>query len=422
MADLEQTAAQPLSRLRGGYLVALLALALGLTALPLLTGATAEVFGSAARNVVGCLGLAMISARLFGSGLARLLPLGMFGPTLLLGVAADVTPGAVGLVAASLVQYVGRRGGPGRRSGRSSGRRDGTGREGSLRETGPMEWRSAGLSWVDSGRPALVWERGDVSPLVVGRRVGFRALGRRECVGARGNPCPVAAAVPARGPQARCAECARLDRAHSVAADTIADDPRTYRVYLAWFGVGMVKVGITREERGPARLLEQGAVAFAWLGRGPLMAARRTEELLRVALGVPDRISYARKRAVRASLPGAEERRRELERMHAFALALEGWPESLERVPPAVVDHGETFGLERLAGVTAFAVTELVDGGVVRGDLVAVAGPDVCLDDAGRLIVLDSRLLRGWRLEAAREAARTTVPVREVPVVQGGLF
>ncbi|MEU6002111.1 DUF2797 domain-containing protein [Streptomyces sp. NPDC047197] len=297
-----------------------------------------------------------------------------------------------------------------------------------------MQWRIAGLSWADSERPGLVWERGDVSSLVVGRRVGFRAVGRRECVGARGNACPVGAVVPGRGTQARCAECARLDRAHSVAADTIADDPRTYRVYLAWFGVGMVKVGITREERGAARLLEQGAVAFAWLGRGPLMAARRAEELLRVALGVPDRISYAKKRAVRATLPGVDERRRELERMHGFALALEGWPESLERVALGVrgepgepgecgvVDHGAAFGVERLAGLGGLAVTELVDGGVVLGSLVAVAGPDVYLDDGGRLVVLDSRLLRGWRLEGARGAERTNVPVREVPAVQGGLF
>ncbi|MEV6757698.1 DUF2797 domain-containing protein [Streptomyces sp. NPDC051214] len=294
-----------------------------------------------------------------------------------------------------------------------------------------MEWRSAGLSWADGAdgadgaRPVLVWERGNVgSPLVVGRNVGFRALGHRGCVGARGNPCPVAATVPARGTQARCAECARLDRAHSVAADTIADDPRTYRVYLAWFGAGLLKVGITREERGPARLLEQGAVAFAWLGRGPLMAARRAEELLRVALGVPDRISYARKRAVRATLPGTEERRRELEALHGFALALEGWPESLERLRVAVVDHGEPFGLDRLAGAAGHAVTELVDGGVVHGNVVAVAGPDVYLDDGGRLIVLDTRLLRGWRLEGAGGAAgtRTSVPVREIPAVQGGLF
>ncbi|KUM80466.1 hypothetical protein [Streptomyces curacoi] len=92
MADLEQTSAQPMSRHRGVYVVVLLSLALSLSALPLLTGATGEVFASAARNVVGSLGLAMISARLFGSGLAWLLPFGMFGPTLLLGVRSDNTP------------------------------------------------------------------------------------------------------------------------------------------------------------------------------------------------------------------------------------------------------------------------------------------------------------------------------------------
>ncbi|MYW44497.1 hypothetical protein [Streptomyces sp. SID161] len=92
MADLEATSAQPMRRHRAVYLVALLALALGLSALPLLAGATAEVTASAARNVVGYLGLAMISARLFGSGLAWLLPLGVFGPTLLLGVGSDNTP------------------------------------------------------------------------------------------------------------------------------------------------------------------------------------------------------------------------------------------------------------------------------------------------------------------------------------------
>ncbi len=86
--------------------------------------------------------------------------------------------------------------------------------------------------------------------------------------GARGNACPVRAVVSGRSAGARCEECARLDRAHSVAADTMADDPRPYRVYLAWFGPGMVKVGITGAARGSARLLEQGAVVFSWLGRG----------------------------------------------------------------------------------------------------------------------------------------------------------
>lgn len=242
-----------------------------------------------------------------------------------------------------------------------------------------------------------------------------------------------------RSTGARCEECARLDRAHSVAADTIADDPRPYHVYLAWFGPGMTKVGITALERGSARLLEQGAVVFSWLGAGPLMAARRTEELLRAALGVPDRIPYADKRAVRAALPGsAAERAVEVEELHARAVGLGGWPESLERASCQVVDHVGVFGLTGLTGLTGpapalGAVSELVAGGVVGGELVAAAGPDLHLaveDGRGNgrgVVVLDTRLMTGWELVPVGSGG-LTVPVREFKGskesagVQDGLF
>ncbi|NEE40650.1 DUF2797 domain-containing protein [Streptomyces sp. SID7982] len=250
--------------------------------------------------------------------------------------------------------------------------------------------------------------------------------------------CPLGAVVPGRSTGGRCAECARLDRAHSVAADTMADDPRTYRVYLAWFGPGMVKVGITGEERGAARLREQGAVAFSWLGRGPLMAARRTEEVLRAALGVPDRIPYAKKRALRGQLPGAEERAGAVAELYARAVELEGrgWPESLERLPLEVVDQMGIFGLDRAPdSAPVRSVRELVDGGVVAGRLVAAAGPDLHLAVAdGGVVVLDTRLITGWDLTAVSRATEATevtgsdvrVPLIDIDIggggVQGGLF
>ncbi|MEU7281267.1 DUF2797 domain-containing protein [Streptomyces sp. NPDC045431] len=283
--------------------------------------------------------------------------------------------------------------------------------------------RAVGLRWQER-RPVLVWERGRVSPLSYGREIGFRAVGERRCAGARGRPCVVGAVVGGRSTGSRCAECARLDRAHSVAADAAADDPRTYRVYLAWFGPGMVKVGITAEERGDARLLEQGAVAYTWLGRGPLMAARRTEEVLGTALGVPDRIPYAAKRAARVRLPDAGERAAEVEALYRRAAGVPGWGETLERAAePRVVDLAEVFGLERVDAVDG-VVGELVAGGSVRGTVVAVAGPDVhLLAGDGRRIVLDTRLISGWDLVPGDADAAVTVPVVHVPRgEQPGLF
>ncbi|MGW7523595.1 DUF2797 domain-containing protein [Streptomyces sp. NPDC054783] len=287
-------------------------------------------------------------------------------------------------------------------------------------------WKCSGLRWSPAG-PALVWDGGRRSALPWGKRVGFAVPegSARRCVGARGHACPTRAAVSARSTGARCEECARLDRAHSVAADTIADDPRPYRVYLAWFGPAMVKVGITAVERGSARLLEQGAVCFSWLGTGPLMAARRTEELLRAALQVPDRIPYAEKRAVRSALPGAgEERAAQVRELHARAVGLSGWPESLRPEPCEVVDHAGVFGL---GGVSAALgeVVELVPGGRVSGELVAAAGPDLHLAVGGRaVVVLDTRLMTGWELVSPGDAvaAGLTFPLREFARPQEGLF
>ncbi|MBZ9596812.1 DUF2797 domain-containing protein [Streptomyces erythrochromogenes] len=297
-----------------------------------------------------------------------------------------------------------------------------------------MTWWCTGIRWKDSA-PAIGWygkERGErASALVYGQRLAFVARGERCCLGVRRagkrTPCPASATVPGRGGSAQCPECARLDRSFSVAADTNAADPRTYRVYLAWFGPGMVKVGITAEERGSARLLEQGAMSWTWLGRGPLMAARRTEEVLRAALGVPDRIGYARKRAVRAHLPGAPERAREVTELHGRAAALSGWPETLERLECEVSDHAAVFGTDGWKGIPEpdRVIAEMAAERAVVGRLVGAAGPDLHFEDG---LVVDTRLLAGWELAVPAEGAVTSVPVARIPSAaapqagQDGLF
>ncbi|MFD7625103.1 DUF2797 domain-containing protein [Streptomyces sp. NPDC059851] len=293
-----------------------------------------------------------------------------------------------------------------------------------------MTWRCTGIRW-SSGRPAIGWYaqgRGErSSPLGYGGPLAFAAQGERICLGVyragKRTPCPAGARVPGRATSAQCPECARLDRSFSVAADTNAADPRTYRVYLAWFGPGMVKVGITAEERGSARLLEQGAVTWAWLGRGPLMAGRRTEELLRAALGVPDRIPYARKRAARAALPPTADRALEVTALHDRAVGLPGWPSSLEPLACEVTDHAGRFGLVGLPAPVR-VTTAMLPGGSVVGRLAGAAGPDLHLTDG---LVVDTRLLAGWEFVTPVAGRTTDVPTAAVLTAgaaadQEGLF
>ncbi|NEA07668.1 DUF2797 domain-containing protein, partial [Streptomyces sp. SID10692] len=59
-------------------------------------------------------------------------------------------------------------------------------------------WWCTGVRWPGEA-PELGWRRGGdrrVSVLAYGTGLGFRALGERHCVGARGNVCPLAAVVP----------------------------------------------------------------------------------------------------------------------------------------------------------------------------------------------------------------------------------
>ncbi|MEU5106272.1 DUF2797 domain-containing protein [Streptomyces sp. NPDC021354] len=309
------------------------------------------------------------------------------------------------------------------------------------------QWQCAGLRWDRSG-PALAWHHpvhGDrVSPLSPGRPLAFTIVGEahaaagprtvampapasaRVCVGvrrgARHTPCPVGAEVSATAVSAQCPDCARLDRSYSVAADTRTDDPRPYDVYLAWFGPDLIKVGITATEREGARLLEQAALSYTLLGRGPLMAARRAEAVLGAALGIPDRFPYAAKRAARENPPPQGERAAQLAALHARARALNGLPEFLALCPCAPVHHDAVFHLDRVRPLDG--VVRLAPGRTVAGRVEAVAGPDVHLTDtAGRALLLDTRQLAGWPLAAAPADAATTAevaaPAREAAEPEG---
>jgi hypothetical protein len=84
------------------------------------------------------------------------------------------------------------------------------------------------------------------------------------------------------------------------------------------------------------------------------------------------------------------------------------------------------FGLAGLPAAVG-EVSGLAAGGVVSGELVAAAGPDLHLATGRGVVVLDTRLMTGWELvPAGGGEGGFTVPVREfrreAPGVQEGLF
>lgn len=299
------------------------------------------------------------------------------------------------------------------------------------------EWRSSGVRW-QAGRPELVWhhpgrgERG--SGIALGQPLAFTAGPDRRCAGVwrhgRRLACPASAELAPASTAGLCRACSDLDRSSSVAADTRPDDARPFAVYLAWFGPGLLKVGITADERGSARLLEQGALAFTWLGCGPLMAARAAETAVRTGLAVPERLGSSAKRAARAGLPPWPERAGELAEAHRSALALPGWPGSLRRRDAEPVDHSAAFGLAADGAPAPTArVTGLAPHTTVAGTVRAVVGGDVHLSTTRPggpgLLLLDARLLSGWTLARAAPDAPVTAPlIREqpTPASQDSLF
>ncbi|MEV6106357.1 DUF2797 domain-containing protein [Streptomyces sp. NPDC051940] len=285
-------------------------------------------------------------------------------------------------------------------------------------------WRCGGLRWSD-GAPGWRWWH----PRGGERKGGRLAVGDgvalavpegavRRCAGVvragRRTPCPDARVLAAESHRDQCDACAALDRSQSVAADTVPDDPRPYSVYLAWFAPGLTKVGITAVERGSVRLLEQAAVCFTFLGRGPLMSARRAEAVLGAGLGIPDRVHSARKREGRLRLPGPDERVRELRAVYDAAARVPGWRDTLEPAGFAPVDHAAAFGLEPAPPRPAAQLTALAPGCAVTGVLRAAAGPDLYLaTDRGELLV-DSRLALAWPLTRPGPRSR---PAPTTPVV-----
>ncbi|MEV4557760.1 DUF2797 domain-containing protein [Kitasatospora sp. NPDC049285] len=266
-------------------------------------------------------------------------------------------------------------------------------------------WTATGLRWHD-GRPELTatdGRRTHARPVTDGLPVAWRITGPRRCAGirtARGHrSCPYRESIDPEGAATQCPACQGADRGLQLARDQILDDGRDYRLYLAWFGPGLRKVGLTAAERGTGRLLEQAALTWTFLAEGRLPAVRRAELTVAQAGLARERIPAAAKYPAWWDLPPADRRHRELAELRTAALALLAGHDLRLLPDHAVTDQVELYGLDAGAPEEYRQVKALADGARLAGRLRRPIGGHLFLDPPhGAPLLLDTRLLSGWTL------------------------
>ncbi len=200
------------------------------------------------------------------------------------------------------------------------------------------------------------------------------------------------------------------------ARNTAVDDGREYALYLAWFGPGLTKVGLTATERGTDRLAEQGALAFAWLARGRLPAVRTGEQRISANGLAPERRQRRTKLATWGKLPDQTQRQEQLSAAYQQITDTVPWPPGLGRETCAVVDLVALFGLDAFPD-SCQEITTLASGAVLSGTVRCVIGRELLLDTPDGPLLTDTRLLAGWPLHPST-AAPTGLELRAFDYTQ----
>jgi hypothetical protein len=278
----------------------------------------------------------------------------------------------------------------------------------------PYGLLATGLYWKGGSSVITLAEPGGheiAAPLGPGTTVAWTIRGPRRCVGiwrpgsSRRQMCPHQARIAPEATTVQCPTCAAADPGRALARDGALDDRRTFALYLAYFGHGLLKIGITAAELGADRLSEQGTLAFGWLGQGALLTVRRAENLACTGGMVRDRIHRTAKISAWAQLEDPHQRLTHLQAAHDQLTATVVWPENLTRTPFQVQDLTGSYGLQHGPPPARHQATALRAGGALRGTLLCLAGRDSLLQTseagaAGEATVLqvDLRLLSGWLL------------------------
>ncbi len=239
--------------------------------------------------------------------------------------------------------------------------------------------------------------------------MGYQLGGQRCCTGVwlaqqqRRQPCPFGHPIPPPATRAQCDPCGAVDPGKRFARNATLDNGREYALYLAWFGPGLTKVGLTATERGADRLAEQGALAFTWLAHGRLPTIRAAEQRVSASGLAPERRQRRVKLTSWWKLPDHTQRHEQLRAAYQQIIETVPWPTGLNREACAVVDQVELFGLGALPN-SYQEITALASDAVLSGTVRCAVGRELLVDTQDGPLLADTRLLAGWPLHPTAAA------------------
>ncbi|PID70444.1 hypothetical protein CSB37_02020 [bacterium DOLZORAL124_38_8] len=172
-------------------------------------------------------------------------------------------------------------------------------------------------------------------------------------------------------------------------------------VYLAYFGEGMVKVGVSQFARKFLRQIEQGSAATLFIAKTPDgVFARQIETLIRKT-GLADKIKTSQKKDfLFPEVSSAKQTLFEVLKTHVSGL--DGEHESLKQylLPEPEFFDWTDVGMKKLPTHNIHPI-KLDVGEWVSGEIVGLKGPFIILDTGDDLVSLAPKDFRGCMVDFA---------------------
>ncbi len=173
-------------------------------------------------------------------------------------------------------------------------------------------------------------------------------------------------------------------------------------VYLAYYGNGVVKVGVSKSERRIIRQTEQGAQYTLFIAKTPDGVLARKIETLLSKSGVPERIDPQLKRELLLSTGSVKEGERFLRNLMVEKGAFLDEHKILRRflIPPCFIDWTRIYGLRNVYynKKTVYAF-DLQVGESVSGKIVAIKGYFVFIETPKEIVAVCFRYLLGREVD-----------------------